>query len=90
MIQNTAAQLLTRSNSRTHITHILSPLHWLPINFRFHFKILVLTFRALHSEAPQYITDLLQPHTTSRPLRSSGHRLLAPILKPEVTKPFRL
>ncbi|KAF7654941.1 hypothetical protein LDENG_00062930, partial [Lucifuga dentata] len=75
-VQNAAVRLLTRSNRRTHITPILSSLHWLPINIRFHFKILVLTFRVLHSEAPQYITDLLQPQSTSRPLRSSGHRLL--------------
>ncbi|KAF7655599.1 hypothetical protein LDENG_00053600 [Lucifuga dentata] len=72
IVQNTDAWLLNRSNKRIHITPVLS----FPINFRFHFKILVLTFRALRSEAPQYISDLLQLHSTSWPLRSSGHRLL--------------
>ncbi|KAF7650561.1 hypothetical protein LDENG_00123690 [Lucifuga dentata] len=76
MVQNTAAQLLTWSNRRTHITPILSSLHWFPINFRFHFKILILSFRALHFAASQYVIDLLQPHRTSQPLGSSGHRLL--------------
>uniref|UniRef100_A0A8C6S6B8 Reverse transcriptase domain-containing protein n=1 Tax=Neogobius melanostomus TaxID=47308 RepID=A0A8C6S6B8_9GOBI len=48
MVQNAAARLLTGSSRRSHITPILSSLHWLPIKFRIEFKILVLTFRALH------------------------------------------
>ncbi|KAF7654611.1 hypothetical protein LDENG_00067310 [Lucifuga dentata] len=50
-VQNAAAGLLTKANRRSHITPILCGLHWLPINFRVHFKILVLTFRALHGQA---------------------------------------
>uniref|UniRef100_A0A8C6S601 Hexosyltransferase n=1 Tax=Neogobius melanostomus TaxID=47308 RepID=A0A8C6S601_9GOBI len=45
-VQNSAARLLTRTNRRAHITPILKALHWLPVTFRFNFKILVLTFRA--------------------------------------------
>ncbi len=52
MVQNAAARLLTRSSKTTHITSILLSLHWLPIKFRIHFKLLVLTFRALHGQAP--------------------------------------
>ena len=75
-VQNAAARLLTRNNKRSHITPILSSLHWLPIKFRIHFKILVLTFRALHGQTPQYITDLLLPYTPNRALRSSDQKLL--------------
>uniref|UniRef100_A0A669AWP7 Reverse transcriptase domain-containing protein n=1 Tax=Oreochromis niloticus TaxID=8128 RepID=A0A669AWP7_ORENI len=47
-IQNAAARLLTCSTKRVHITPILYSLHWLPIEFRIRFKILVLTYRALN------------------------------------------
>lgn len=75
-VQNAAARLLTNTRKREHITPVLASLHWLPIQFRIHFKILVLTFRALHGQAPQYISDLIQPYSPPRSLRSSGKRLL--------------
>ncbi|KAF7659347.1 hypothetical protein LDENG_00299430 [Lucifuga dentata] len=74
-VQNAAAWLLTKF-TRSHITPILSSLHWLPLNFRVHFKILTLTFRAMHGQAPQYISDLLQSYTSRKSLKSSGQRLL--------------
>ena len=75
-IQNTAARLLTRSSRRCHITPVLASLHWLPVVFRVQFKVLVLTFRALHGQAPAYLTDLLKPYTPSRNLRSADKGLL--------------
>ena len=75
-IQNTAARLLTRSNRRCHITPVLASLHWLPVVFRVQFKVLVLTFRALHGQAPAYLTDLLKPYVPSRNLRSADKGLL--------------
>uniref|UniRef100_A0A672ZSA2 Reverse transcriptase domain-containing protein n=1 Tax=Sphaeramia orbicularis TaxID=375764 RepID=A0A672ZSA2_9TELE len=75
-VQNSAARLLTRTNRRTHITPILKSLHWLPVLYRLHFKILVLTFRALHGQAPAYIASLIQPYSSTRSLRSSGQHLL--------------
>uniref|UniRef100_A0A8C6TLJ0 Reverse transcriptase domain-containing protein n=1 Tax=Neogobius melanostomus TaxID=47308 RepID=A0A8C6TLJ0_9GOBI len=76
MVQNAAARLLTGSSRRSHITPILSSLHWLPIKFRIELKILVLTFRALHGQAPKYVSDLLCPYSSGRTLRSSGQNLL--------------
>ena len=43
---------------------------------RVNFKILVLTFRALHGQAPPYISDLIQPYTPARALRSVDQNLL--------------
>ena len=60
----------------SHITPVLSMLHWLPIKFRIQFKVLVLTYKALHGQAPVYISDLLQPYITNRSLRSSNQGLL--------------
>ena len=34
-------------------------LHWLPIEQRINFKILLITFKALHNQAPTYLTDYL-------------------------------
>ena len=76
VVQNAAARLLTRSPKRSHVTPILIALHWLPIKFRIQFKVLVVTYRALHGQAPTYIRDLLQPYLTSRSLRSSDQGLL--------------
>ncbi len=75
-VQNSAARLLTRTNRRLHITPVLKSLHWLPVVYCVQFKILVLTFRALHGQAPNYIADLIKPYTSARSLRSSGQNLL--------------
>ncbi|KAF7646225.1 hypothetical protein LDENG_00191430, partial [Lucifuga dentata] len=52
---------------------ILAGLHWLPVCFRINFKILLLVFKALHSQAPIYICDPYKPDCC---LRSSGRNLL--------------
>ena len=59
-----------------HITPILSSLHWPPIKFRIHFKVLISTYRALHGQATEYSSDLLHPYITSRSVRSSDQGLL--------------
>uniref|UniRef100_A0A8C6PYD4 Reverse transcriptase domain-containing protein n=1 Tax=Nothobranchius furzeri TaxID=105023 RepID=A0A8C6PYD4_NOTFU len=76
-IQNAAARLLTKSSRRAHITPGLQSLHWLPVEYRIQFKVLVLTYRALNNQAPSYLSELLSPHTTSRNLRSTSENLLA-------------
>ena len=42
LIQNTAARIVTLSKRFDHITPILFKLHWLQLNYRTHFKILLL------------------------------------------------
>ena len=71
-----AARILTLTPPTNHITPVLKELHWLPIEKRIHYKIVLLTFKALHGLAPQYIIDLLMPYSTPRPLRSSEANLL--------------
>ena len=79
-VQNAAARLLTRTKTSHHITPILYDLHWLPVNYRIQFKIIVLTFKALHGLAPSYIQDMLQYRTLRPGLRSSSsaHILAVP------------
>ena len=50
-VQNAAARLITRSRKCDHITPILLDLHWLPVSERIKFKILLLTFKALHQQS---------------------------------------
>ena len=51
-------------------------LHWLPIEQRIVYKIILLTFKALNGLAPQYIADMISYYKPSRCLRSSNANLL--------------
>lgn len=75
-ILNKAARILTLSSNSDSITEILKQLHWLPIEKRIHYKILLLTFKCLHGKAPVYLSSLLIPYTPSRTLRSTNANLL--------------
>ena len=75
-VQNSAARLVTLSKKRDHITPLLINLHWLPIHERIKYKILLLTFKALHGLAPSYICDLITKYKPARTLRSSNELLL--------------
>ncbi len=55
----------------------------LPIKHRIHFKILLITYKALNGLAPQYLSELLSHYSPPRPLRSqnSGHLIIPRISK---------
>ncbi|XP_032375874.1 uncharacterized protein LOC116692015 [Etheostoma spectabile] len=76
LVQNAAARVLTGTRKREHITPVLASLHWLPVHFRVHFKILLITFKALNGLAPSYLIQLLNRYTPSRSLRSADQLLL--------------
>ena len=58
-VQNTAARLITNTRKYDHITPALYSLHWLPVFYRIHFKILIITFKAIYNIAPSYICNLV-------------------------------
>uniref|UniRef100_A0A3B3BYA6 Reverse transcriptase domain-containing protein n=1 Tax=Oryzias melastigma TaxID=30732 RepID=A0A3B3BYA6_ORYME len=76
LVQNAAARVLVGARKRDHITPILATLHWLPVNFRIHFKILLFVFKSLNNCAPPYLSELLCPYTPTRSLRSADQLLL--------------
>ena len=76
LVQNAAARLLTGVRKREHITPILASLHWLPVHFRVHFKILLFVFKSLNGLAPSYLSELLHPYAPARCLRSADLLLL--------------
>ena len=75
-IQNSAARMITGKSKRSSISSLLHHLHWLPVEQRVTFKVLLVVFRALTTGSPSYIRDLLCPYQPSRRLRSSDKNLL--------------
>lgn len=59
-VQNTAARVITRLRKYDHITEAKIKLHWLPIEQRIQYKILLLTFKAINGHAPAYISELIE------------------------------
>ena len=85
-VQNYAARVITKTPKYDHITPVLADLHWLPVKYRIEYKILLYVYKALHEEAPDYISELLVPYIPPRSLRSGdmpqGHRLIPPAVIP--------
>ena len=57
---------------------MLQSLHWLPSKERIHFKVLLLTYKAVHGIGPAYLQELVTKHAPSRRLRSGAQTLLKP------------
>ena len=72
-IQNASARLIVRKNKFDSISETRKSLHWLPIQARIEYKILVITYKALNNLAPPYLTELLEYKENARDLRSVGH-----------------
>ena len=75
-ILNAAARIIKKPRKFDHVTPLLKELHWLPIVKRPIFKILLLVFKTLRGEGPQYLMDLLVPYVPTVNLRSSTDQLL--------------
>ena len=69
-VQNSAAWLMAGAGRYASIISLLQSLHWLPIAYRCQFKILILTFKALHGQAPAYVVDMLTRYRPQHSLRS--------------------
>ena len=76
-VQNAAARLVTKSKRSDSITPILKRLHWLPVQARIRYKILLITYRALKGLAPDYICTLLKMSSSRSGLRSSSTNSLS-------------
>ena len=76
IIQNAAARIVTFTKKTDHITPVLCKLHWLPVQYRIIFKILLLLYKGLNGLAPAYISELLHFRTSSHLLHSASQGLL--------------
>ena len=72
---------LRAHQSKAQLVKILSDttqqnmLHWLPVQYRIIFKVLLLVYKGLNGLPPAYISELLHYCISSRSLRSSSQRL---------------
>ena len=76
------ARVVTKSPPFTRSVPMLRSLHWLPVKYSIHFKIYLLTYKALHEEQPVYLRSLIAISLPSRSLRSNrGITLSIPRIK---------
>jgi len=74
-VQNALARVVTYQRPYTcplSSTALLQNLHWLPIEWRVHFKQATLAHKALHIGQPPYLSELLQHYVPIQILRSSS------------------
>ena len=70
-IQNQVARILTKTPRRDHITEVLIDLHWLRIEERIVYKLLILTFKAfIDHTAPLYLCELIEQQKSSTNTRT--------------------
>ena len=62
---------------------MLTYLHWLPVKARADFKVLLLTYKALHGLAPTYLSDLVLLYIPTSTLQSQDTGLF---IVPRISK----
>ena len=76
-LQNRAARIVFRQHRMHPSAPLLKQLHWLPVDSRIIFKLMLLTFKRFHGLLPSYLSDLLPVYVPGRPnLRSGDDGLL--------------
>ena len=73
---NCAARLVSGVGKHDHITPVMRGLHWLPVEQHLKFKVLCMTYKALHGLAPTYLRECLAPYQPGRTLRLTDQGLL--------------
>ena len=75
-LQNVAAKIIVGGSKYEHVTPILRELHWLPVESRIHFKIMVLVHRAVNDTGPVHLQELVNMYRPGRSLHSQSDMLL--------------
>ena len=84
-IQNQAARILTRTPRCDHITEVLINLHWLKMEQRIIYKILILTYTSfVDLSAPLYLRELVKKKNKSANTRLADDSLL--LVVPPISK----
>ena len=73
-VQNAAARLIVRGRKRGSMTEVLRQLHWLRVESRIMFKIILMVFKCIYGQCSSNLVDLIQykPHQC----RPQDHLLL--------------
>ena len=83
-IRTIAAQIVLGRSTMDSATQCLKELHWLPIQLRIHYKILVTVYKCLSNQVPTYLQSMLQRQTITRTTRPSQDQTLVAV--PRTTK----
>ena len=78
-VQNSAARIVTKTAPREHITPVLEELHWLPVDRRIEYKMLLYAYKALNGLAPEYLCNMVYSHmllVLTEQTRSASQNLL--------------
>ena len=72
-VQNSAALIVTQERLRDHdsMSRALMELHWLPVDKRIEYRLLLYTYKALHGLAPGYLCELVVSYVPRRVLTSA-------------------
>ena len=89
-LQNQCARILTKSPSIEHITPVLKSLHWLKIQDRITYKILMLTYKSYYNIAPIYLCELISRRESSVNtwLGADHHQLIMPPISKDCSDTF--
>ena len=86
-LQNRAARVVFRAERLHPSAPLLRTLHWLPVDQRIKFKVLLYIFKGVHGLAPPYLNEFLVPYSPGRPnLRSGDDKFL--LYNPRTTRRF--
>ena len=58
-VQNAAARLISKRKKRESVRDVLKELHWLPVEKRIIFKLLVTTYKIINGMAPECFSSLI-------------------------------
>ena len=75
-IQNRACRIVNKLKKTSTVNEHLKELHWLKVQERIEFKIILLTFKCLNNLAPSYLTEILQYNNISGSRAPTLKRLL--------------
>ena len=70
-VQNSAACIVTQERLRDHdsMSRALIGLHWLPVDKRIEYKLLLYSYKTLNDLAPGYLCELVVPYESCSPFK---------------------
>ena len=75
-IQNQAARIIYKRTKWTSASSSMKQLHWLPIRYRCHFKLLTIVYKTLHGMGPAYLRNRLKIKNNTRNTRLTSSTTL--------------
>ena len=74
-LQNKAVRLVFACGRDQSSSHLLCTLHWLPVEDRIKYKILLYVYKSLNNQAPKYLAEILKLYNASNSTEGSRRRL---------------